>query len=239
MLRFVGLFTAAAVAAVASSVPVFAADHSLADTTRSVAKSDGDPETLYWCEFGSDTQLVCKFGGETRVDSDIAGFSRVVSVPLAGGKVQELGQAANYYLPVGRQYDGDILDWLPESPGSVLIGSSPELSCLARRVCESYESHLTSVDGQRICREIDMGGGLSFMLMLALASTPAANNSKNAPADDGDKVVCRLITEAGSRIPFRVCRTKADWDRMAKENQDDWTNSRNSRVNACNSVNCQ
>jgi dienelactone hydrolase len=92
--------------------------------TRSVAKSDGDPESLYWCEFGSDTQLVCKFGGETRVGSDIAGFSRVVSVPLNGGKVKELGQAANYYLPVGRQYDGDILDWLPESPGSVLMQRS-------------------------------------------------------------------------------------------------------------------
>jgi dipeptidyl aminopeptidase/acylaminoacyl peptidase len=88
---------------------------------KDVAKSDGDPETLYWCEFGSDTELVCKFGGETRVGGDIAGFSRVVAVPLDGGKVKELGQAANYYLPVGRQYDGDILDWLPQSPGSVLM----------------------------------------------------------------------------------------------------------------------
>jgi dienelactone hydrolase len=86
-----------------------------------VAKSDGDPETLYWCEFGSDTQLVCKFGGEGKIEGDIAGFSRVVAVPLDGGKVKELGQAANYYLPVGRQYDGDILDWLPDTPGSVLM----------------------------------------------------------------------------------------------------------------------
>ncbi len=83
-----------------------------------------------------------------------------------------------------------------------------------------------------------MGGAANLLLLLALVSAPAANTPKSPP-DEGDKVVCRLITEAGSRIPFRVCRTKADWDRMAKENQDDWANSRNSRVNACNSVNCQ
>ena len=84
-----------------------------------------------------------------------------------------------------------------------------------------------------------MGGATSFVLLLALVSAPATNSPKNTPNDDGDKVVCRLITEAGSRIPFRVCRTKADWDRMAKENQDDWANSRNSRGIACNSINCQ
>jgi dipeptidyl aminopeptidase/acylaminoacyl peptidase len=86
-----------------------------------VARSDGDPESLYWCEFGSDTELVCKFGGETRIDADIASFSRVVAVPVGGGKVEDLGQPANYYHPVGRQYDGDILDWLPDTPGAVLM----------------------------------------------------------------------------------------------------------------------
>jgi hypothetical protein len=84
-----------------------------------------------------------------------------------------------------------------------------------------------------------MGSVSSFVVLLALVSAPASNGAKNPPPDDGDKVVCRLITEAGSRIPFRVCRTKADWERMAKENQDDWANSRNSRGIACNSVNCQ
>jgi len=85
-----------------------------------------------------------------------------------------------------------------------------------------------------------MGGVLSFALLLALTTAPTGDSPKQQPPkNDGDKVVCRLITEAGSRIPFRVCRTQAEWDNMAKQNQDDWTNSRNSRVNACNSVNCQ
>ncbi|HET9812627.1 MAG TPA: S9 family peptidase [Sphingomicrobium sp.] len=89
--------------------------------SKAVAGSDGNPETLYWCAFASDTQMVCKFGGTQRIDSDVAGFSRVVAIPADGSKVKELGQPANYYNPVGRQYDGDILDWLPDSPGSVMV----------------------------------------------------------------------------------------------------------------------
>jgi dipeptidyl aminopeptidase/acylaminoacyl peptidase len=90
-------------------------------TNKIVARSAGNPDSLYWCEFGSDTQLVCKFGGETKVDRVIAGFSRIVAVPLDGSKFTELGQPTNYYKPVGRQFDGEILDWLPDTPGSILM----------------------------------------------------------------------------------------------------------------------
>ena len=86
-----------------------------------VAASDGKPETLYWCGFSSDTQMICKYGGYGRVDHDIVGFSRIVAVSGNGGKPIELGQPENYYNPVMRQYDGDILDWLPDQPGSVLM----------------------------------------------------------------------------------------------------------------------
>ena len=91
---------------------------------KTVAASDGDPETLYWCGFGSDTQMVCKFGGNQLFGDDIVGFSRLVSISANGGKAKALGQPANYYNPVIRQYDGDILDWLPDSPGSVLMARS-------------------------------------------------------------------------------------------------------------------
>ena len=88
---------------------------------KTVAASDGDPETLYWCGFGSDTQMVCKFGGYQLFGDDIVGFSRLVSLSANGGKAKALGQPSNYYNPVIRQYDGDILDWLPDNPGSVLM----------------------------------------------------------------------------------------------------------------------
>ena len=88
---------------------------------KTLAASDGQPESLYWCGFGSDTQIVCKLGGYERFEGDILGFSRLISVSANGGKAKLLGQPSNYYNPVLRQYDGDILDWLPDKPGSVLM----------------------------------------------------------------------------------------------------------------------
>lgn len=85
-----------------------------------VAKSEGDPK-LYWCEFGSDTEVVCKFGGSGKYMSDIVSFSRTVAIPLDGGKIKELGHPPGPFVPTGTQYDGDILDWLPGDPGSVLM----------------------------------------------------------------------------------------------------------------------
>lgn len=90
-------------------------------TTQTIAASDGNPEDLYWCAFGSDTQLVCKFGGYVNLEGDIAGFSRLVTLPSRGGKPRPLGERESYYTPVSRQYDGDILDWMPGNPGSVLM----------------------------------------------------------------------------------------------------------------------
>ncbi|HZB69342.1 MAG TPA: hypothetical protein VE403_03160 [Sphingomicrobium sp.] len=83
--------------------------------------TSGDPEDLYWCAFGSDTQLVCKYGGYGRMDQLIVGSSRLITLSTNGGKPQPLGQRESYYNPVLRQYDGDILDWLPGEPGSVLM----------------------------------------------------------------------------------------------------------------------
>jgi dipeptidyl aminopeptidase/acylaminoacyl peptidase len=89
--------------------------------TKTVAKSAGTPETVYWCSFGSDTDLVCKYGGNVMMDGDVVGFTRLVTFSSEGGKVRQLGQPENFYNPVLRQYDGDVLDWLPDTPGFVLM----------------------------------------------------------------------------------------------------------------------
>ena len=88
---------------------------------RTLLATSGEPENLYWCSFGSDTQLVCKYGGYGREGRVVVGSSRLVTVSTHGGKPQPLGQRESYYNPVLRQYDGDILDWLPNDPGSVLM----------------------------------------------------------------------------------------------------------------------
>lgn len=89
--------------------------------TRPLVRADGDPETLYWCAFGSDTQLVCQYGGLLPMEGDIVGFSRLVTIPVTGGQAKELGPKQSYYNRSLQQVDGAILDWLPDRPGSVLM----------------------------------------------------------------------------------------------------------------------
>ena len=109
--------------------------------SKTVVASDGSPESLYWCSFGSDTQLVCKYGGNVEMEGDIVGFSRLVTLSSEGGKAKQLGQPKNYYNPVLRQYDGDIVDWLPDSPGAVLMARNyiPERFRLGSNIRDTRE----------------------------------------------------------------------------------------------------
>lgn len=57
------------------------------------------------------------------------------------------------------------------------------------------------------------------------ASTPAPGTKTNlAPTA---KVECRMVAEAGTRIPSRVCRLDKEWELLAKDAQDDMRTSRN------------
>lgn len=81
-------------------------------------------------------------------------------------------------------------------------------------------------------------GAVGFALAFALVAAPATNSAKKVDSTKDPKVVCRQVTEAGTRIPFRMCRTEAEWEQMAKQNQDDWTSSRNARTIGCNQPSC-
>ena len=83
--------------------------------------SEGSPESIDWCKFASEAQLVCKYGGYTKVDTDVVGFSRLITMGVDGKNVRQLGQRGYANDLDIRQFDGDILDWLPDHPGSVLM----------------------------------------------------------------------------------------------------------------------
>lgn len=80
--------------------------------------------------------------------------------------------------------------------------------------------------------------GLSLLALLAPATAawaPAsASTGRPAPtylmAKEEGMVVCRSVTEAHSRIPFRVCRTELQWEGIARENQEDLRSSRHKRL---------
>lgn len=63
--------------------------------------------------------------------------------------------------------------------------------------------------------------------LLLIAAAPAVAPA-TAPAQP-DKVVCKMETQANSRIPNRVCLLQSEWTRMEEENGDDSTSSRQQR----------
>lgn len=90
-------------------------------STRSILKSEGEPESIYWCGFATDTQLICKYGAFMKIQGDIVGFTRLMAVSSDGKTVKQLGQRDSSKQETYRQFDGSILDWLPDQPGSVLM----------------------------------------------------------------------------------------------------------------------
>jgi len=86
-----------------------------------IIMSSGNPESVDWCRFASDTQLVCSYGGNAKIQNDVAGFSRLVTLGIDGKNVRQLGQPERATDLGIHQFDGDILDWLPDDPGSVLM----------------------------------------------------------------------------------------------------------------------
>jgi dipeptidyl aminopeptidase/acylaminoacyl peptidase len=83
--------------------------------------SSGKPESLDWCEFATEIQLICRYSAIDDIDGIPAGFSKLLTLKTDGSNVQSLGsKRAGYDLYV-RQSDGSVLDWLPDEEGSVLM----------------------------------------------------------------------------------------------------------------------
>ena len=104
-----------------------------------ILKSDGSPESLYWCSFATDTQLICKYGAHFKLQGNIIGFTRLVTLTSDGRTVKQLGQRERWSDGGIRQFDGDILDWLPEQPGSVLMARNyvPEVGTIGTHIADT------------------------------------------------------------------------------------------------------
>ena len=77
-----------------------------------------------------------------------------------------------------------------------------------------------------------------MMFTTALIFAQAAAAASNAIPAVGSttaqtptaKVECRMIAEAGTRIPARICRLDKEWELLAKDAQEDMRTSRNKNV---------
>jgi dipeptidyl aminopeptidase/acylaminoacyl peptidase len=93
----------------------------LSGEERTILSAPGTPETLHWCRFGSETQIVCRYGGNLMVDGILLGMGRLVRIGTDGKGLAQLGQRSSFYDFGLRQYDGQILDWLTGEGGAVLM----------------------------------------------------------------------------------------------------------------------
>ena len=90
-------------------------------TPQLVMESGGQAEHLDWCRFASNHRLICHLYGYTVTQAIAVPFTRLLAVDTDGKNVKPLGQQSNGYDERLRQFDGEILDWLPDEDGAVLM----------------------------------------------------------------------------------------------------------------------
>ncbi|HYI64183.1 MAG TPA: alpha/beta fold hydrolase [Allosphingosinicella sp.] len=88
---------------------------------RQVARSDGNPERLRWCNFAANDRLVCQVAAMDTSAGFLIPFARLISVDLEGRNPQLLGERSSLDDARIRQNDGAIIDWLGGTEGAVLM----------------------------------------------------------------------------------------------------------------------
>lgn len=99
-----------------------------AGTTKPILYSKADPDALRWCAFVSNTRLACKFvaimkseNALVATNNGLIAASRMISVGIDGKDMKSLGQPSSDYELGLRQFDGEIIDWLPGGGNEVLM----------------------------------------------------------------------------------------------------------------------
>ena len=87
----------------------------------SLTKTDGRPETLRWCTFAGNRNLVCSYEGVVPYENVLVGMSRLITIGIDGSGMKELGQKASRNDAYLRQHDGGVIDMAPGREGSVLL----------------------------------------------------------------------------------------------------------------------
>ncbi len=119
---------------------VFVADLA-SGTQQQVIQSGGNPERLSWCNFVSNRRLICRFVGQVDRAGLLIPFSRLIAVDTDGKNSRPLGQRSTAYDSRLRQFDGAVLDWLPDADGAVLMARDnvPEEGKMNTRVVRKVD----------------------------------------------------------------------------------------------------
>lgn len=90
-------------------------------TVKPLIKSSDASFVLNWCRFASESHAICEAGGNRMINDVLIPFSRMVVISTVDGSQWELGQRTSAFDASLRQYDGTIIDWLPQSDDQVLM----------------------------------------------------------------------------------------------------------------------
>jgi len=89
--------------------------------SKAILGSKDSKESLDWCDWANEQKLICKYGGVSNLDGVLVGFSRHMLVNADGSGMKALGQKAADNEKGLRQFDGRIVDWMPQDGNSILM----------------------------------------------------------------------------------------------------------------------
>ena len=90
-------------------------------TPKQVIQSGGNPDRMNWCKFVNNSRMICRIAGQVENAGVLVPFSRLIAVDADGKNIKPLAQERTGYSARSGQFDGDILDWLPDTDGEVLM----------------------------------------------------------------------------------------------------------------------
>ncbi|HXC58420.1 MAG TPA: alpha/beta fold hydrolase [Steroidobacteraceae bacterium] len=97
---------------------------------KQIARGDGDPMKLTYCDWSAKDRLVCQMRGNRRVNTVLVPVTRTLALNSDGSKVLPLGQRDSMTQRGVRLFDAGVVDWLDGVDGKVLMSRSnvPEVT---------------------------------------------------------------------------------------------------------------
>ena len=106
-----------------------------------VVRSDGNPETLHWCNYSAPTRAVCSFAANVDTLGYLIGMQRLIAMDTNGMDAKLLGQPERFTDAYLRQFDAAVLDWRNAADGSVLMEREyvPEAGKIGSSIVDNRE----------------------------------------------------------------------------------------------------
>jgi dipeptidyl aminopeptidase/acylaminoacyl peptidase len=94
----------------------------VAVTATQIARGDGKPANITYCDWSAADRLVCSLWGLVRHDAFIVPMRKTLAMNADGSNQVSLGQPNSRFDQLGwRQSDGTVVDWMNGTDGMVLM----------------------------------------------------------------------------------------------------------------------